>query len=459
MPVSIWLQDAARVRGWLREVSRTTTARLTVLYGLIFAVGLLTLLGAVYWQSELYLNQRVDRIIKARAEVFLRATPADLPRLVREGLAVDGAQINVYALFSRDGAPLEGNLRRMPPHLRPGRGSVDMPPTADFPTASRLIARRLPWGEILVVGRDVSQLIEMRAIVLQALFWSAVVIILVGLVLGAALSLSPLKRVRALQAACREIAAGDLTHRMPVSSRHDELDMFAATVNHMVEEVGRLMAEVKGATETIAHDLRTPLTRARARLSRLQRSLGEADPRTEDAVRVIDELDTVLGRFTAILRISELEARRRREGFVAIDPADLVRQAADLYGPLAEARGVSLEVSADSPGRIEADPKLLFEALSNLVDNAIKFTPAGGRMQVRADAGPRIVVEDNGPGVPEAELSAVLQRFYRGERDRLTPGSGLGLSIVSAIVRLHGFHLRLEDAHPGLRAVIDCAQG
>jgi signal transduction histidine kinase len=446
-------------RSWLNDVWRTTTTRLTAIYGLIFSIGILTLLGVVYWQSALYLNHRVDRILKARAEIFLRAAPADLPGLIRQGLAVDGAQINVYALFSRDGAPLEGNLRRMPPNLAPDGSSVDMPPTPDFPTEARLIARRLPWGEILVVGRDVSQLTEMRAIVLQALFWSAVVIILAGLVLGASLSLSPLKRVRALQAACREIAAGDLKRRVPVSSRHDELDMFAATVNHTVEEVERLMAEVKGATETIAHDLRTPLTRARARLSRLQQALGEADPRAEDALWVIDELDTVLGRFTAILRISELEARRRREGFVALDPAELVRQVADLYGPLAEARGVLLQVRVDWTAPVEADPKLLFEALSNLVDNAIKFTPGGGRVQVRAEAGPRIVVEDDGPGVPEAELAAVLQRFYRGERDRFTPGSGLGLSIVAAIARLHGFALRLEDAHPGLRAVIDCAPG
>jgi signal transduction histidine kinase len=448
MPVRLWLQDL-----W-----RTTTARLTVLYGLIFAAGILTLLGMVYWQSALYLNHRIDRILKARAEVFLQSTPGDLPQEIRQGLAIDGARINVYALFSRDGTPIVGNLRRMPDRLTPDGGSIDMRPTADFPTEARLIARRLPWGEILVVGRDVSQLTEMRAIVLQALAWSAVAIILTGLVLGAALSLSPLRRVRELQAVGREIAAGDFKRRMPVSSRHDELDMFAATVNHMIEETQRLMAEVKGATETIAHDLRTPLTRARARLHRLQQALGGGDPRSEDALAVIDELDAVLGRFAAILRISELEARRRRAGFVAVDPADLVRQAVDLYGPVAEARGVALEVVAEVPGSvIEADPKLLFEALSNLVDNAIKFTPPGGRVQARAEAGPRLVVEDNGPGVPDSEQAAVLQRFYRGERDRLTPGSGLGLSIVSAIVRLHGFALRLEDAHPGLRAVIDCA--
>lgn len=448
---------ARPVGPWLREVRRTTTARLTVLYGLIFAVGILTLLGVVYWQAALNLNRRIDRIIKARAEVFMQSTPDDLPARIRQGLAIDGADINVYALFSRDGAPIVGNLKRMPDQLKPDGGSIDMDPTPDFPTEARLIARRLPWGEILVVGRDVSQLAEMRAIMLQALAWSGVVIILTGLVLGAALSLSPLRRVRELQGTSREIAAGDFSQRMPMSSRHDELDMFAATVNHMIEEVERLMAEVNTATETIAHDLRTPLTRARARLYRLQQALGESDPRTEDALAVIDELDTVLGRFSAILRISELEARRRRAGFVTTDPGELVRQAVELYGPVAEAREVTLDAASEPAGAIEADPRLLFEALSNLVDNAIKFTPPGGRVLVKAQAGPKLVVQDNGPGVPDGEQAAVLQRFYRGERDRLTPGSGLGLSIVSAIVRLHGFVLRLEDAHPGLRAVIDCA--
>lgn len=441
---------------WFKDLWRTTTSRLTLLYGLTFALGILTLLGVVYWQSALYLNHRVDRILKARADVLMQASAADLPDRIRQGVAIDGARINVYALFSRDGAPLVGNFRRMPPGLIPDGGSIDRPPGQDLPTESRLIARRLPWGEILVVGRDVSELTGMRAIVLQAFGWSAVVIILTGLVFGASLGLSPLRRVRALQSACRDIAAGHLERRMPVSRRQDELDMFAATVNHMVEEVERLMSEVRGATETIAHDLRTPLTRARARLHRLEQSLGEGDPRGEEALWVIDELDTVLDRFRAILRISELETRQRRAGFVAVDPSDLVRQAVELYGPVAEVDGVVLQASAGPGPAIEADPKLLFEALSNLVDNAVKFTPAGGRVTLAVEDGPRIVVQDNGPGVPEGEQAAVLQRFYRSERDRLAPGSGLGLSIVVAIVRLHGFTFRLEDAGPGLRAVIDC---
>ena len=446
------------LRPWLQDLWRTSTSRLTLLYGLIFALGILALLGAVYGQSALFLNHRVDRILRARAASFLLASPAELPDRIRQGLALEGGQkINIYALFSRDGAPLAGNLGQLPPRLTPDGGSLDMPPTVQFPTEARLIARRLPWGEILVVGRDVSQLTEMRALVLQALAWSAVVIIIAGLALGALLSLSPLRRVRMLQAAGREIAAGDLTRRMPVSPRRDELDMLAATVNHMIAEVERLMAEVRGVTETIAHDLRTPLTRARARLHRLELAVGPEASLGEEARWIIQELDTVLDRFRALLRISELEAHRRRAGFDSVDLAMLVRQAGELYAPVAEAQAVSLTWSGAAPRPIQADPQLLIEALSNLVDNALKFTPAGGHVAVTLEEGPRIVVRDDGPGLPEGEQTAVLQRFYRAERDRLTPGSGLGLSIVAAIVRLHGFALRLEDGRPGLRAVIDCA--
>ena len=438
------------VGGPTRDLWRTTTSRLTLLYGLIFALGILTLLGVVYWQSRLYLNARTDHIVTARAEAFMRYGPDALPQELKMALAIDGAQINVYALFSREGQAVFGNLSRMPPGLEPDARPIDMAPTREFPKASRVVARRLPWGEVLVVGRDVSQLQEMRAIILVALAWSAVGIIAVGLVCGAALSLSPIRRVRMLQAAIREIAAGRLDLRLPVSVRHDELDMFASTVNHMIEEIERLMFEVRGVTDSIAHDLRTPLTRARARLARLPQSQALDD--------VIAELDAALERFSALLRISRLEASERRAGFTAVDPFDLLREAAELYGPLAEAEGVSLTVEAQRTGVVQADAKLLFEALSNLVDNAIKFTPAGGAIVLRLEGGgPAMVVEDDGPGVPAAEQAAVLQRFYRAERDRLAPGSGLGLSIVAAIVRLHGFALRLEDAGPGLRAVIDCA--
>jgi signal transduction histidine kinase len=439
----------------LSEVRRTTTFRLTLLYGLLFALGIIALLAMVYLQSAVYLTHRVDRILDAEARAEMAVPAAELRQTIDDGLIVNG-RTSLFALFSADGVRITGNLRTLPRGLAPGGPPVEAAATPEFGASTRLLARRLPSGEILVVGRDIDQLREIRRIIASALIWSGIIIIVAGLACGVALSLGPLRRLRELQAAGHDIAAGDLERRMPSTGRGDELDMFAGTVNYMLAEVERLMSEVKTSTDTIAHDLRTPLTRARAQLHRL----GQAAPVTPaDIARVTAEIDEVLERFIAILRISEIETRARRAGFTTTDLSKILERAGDLYQPLAEEAGIQLCVASAPTVMIEADPKLLFEAVSNLIDNAIKFTPAGGHVLLQLDAGaerPRIVVQDDGPGVPDGERTAVLQRFYRSERDRLTPGSGLGLSIVAAIVRLHRFRLELQDSAPGLRVIIDC---
>jgi signal transduction histidine kinase len=439
----------------LRELLRTTTFRLSLLYGLIFTIGAVALLGLVYLQSAVYLTRRVDRILAAEASSLAAAPPAQLSRRIDEAISLGGERNNVIGLFSPSHAHIAGNLASMPPTLQPGGPPVEVPPSPRFSASARLIARKLPDGDVLAVGRDVNQLQEMRRIIASALLGSGLVIILAGIACGAALSLGPLRRLRALQDACGDIASGDLTRRMPVSGRDDELDMFAGTVNHMMGEVERLLVEVKASTDTIAHDLRTPLTRARAQLHRLQQASADSG----DLARVIAELDTVLERFRALMRISELETHARRAGFGRVRLADILEEITALFEPLAEAGGVKLTCSGGGDAIVEADAKLLFEAVSNLVDNAIKFSGEGGEVALRIagdGANPQIVVEDNGPGIPASEKSAVLQRFYRGERDRVTPGSGLGLSIAAAILRLHRFELELRDANPGLAAVIIC---
>ena len=440
----------------IRALLRTATFRLSALYALIFALALVTLLGLVYLRSAVYLTQRVDGILATEAAALVGSPPSEVEQRIDEALTLDGKKNNVFALFSPSGEQLAGNLAAVPQRLKPGGPPVEIAPTTAFPAPARLIARRLASGEVLVVGRDVDQLQEMRGIIASALIWSGGAVILAGLACGVAFSVSPLRRLRVLQDACAEIAAGDLTRRLPISGRRDELDLFATTVNYTMGEVERLLREVKGATETIAHDLRTPLTRARAQLHRLQQTAPEQAP---ELARVTAELDEVLERFRALMRITELESRDRQAGFVRTDLADLVAGVAELYAPLAEENGVAFAWTAPQAVRVDADPKLMFEAVSNLVDNAIKFTGQGGKVVLRlaAEAGaPRIEVEDNGPGIPPSERTAVLQRFYRGERDRMIPGSGLGLSIAAAIVRLHRFELELADAQPGLRAAIVC---
>ncbi len=440
----------------LRALWRTTTFRLTVLYGLLFALGTLALLGMVYLQSAVYLTRRVDGILNTEADGLARSPRAGLRQRVKEELLLNGDKTNIFALFAADGSWMAGNLASMPRGLRTDGAPLEIPATAGFPISARVVARRLPSGEALVVGRDVSQLQEMRTIIASALIWSGISILIVGLACGTALSIGPLRRLRSLQAAAHDIALGDLKRRMPAGQRRDELDMFATTVNNMMDEVERLMSEVKGATETIAHDLLTPLSRATIDLRRIQLSPNVSP---DEVAHVAAGLHELLDRFRAILRIAELDAGQRRAGFSRIDLAEVIAPIEDLFQPLAEAGGVRLLMGGGPSAFVEADRKLLFEAVCNLVDNAIKFAGRGSTVRVRLGddpATPRIIVQDDGPGIPADKRAAVLQRFYRADRNRPIPGSGLGLSVVAAIVRLHGFELTLEDADPGLRAVIDC---
>jgi signal transduction histidine kinase len=435
---------------------RTTTFRLTVLYGLLFALGTIALLGMVYVRSAGYLTRRVDGILNTEADALVRSPRPGLSSRLIEELTLNGNRTNVLGLFTAGGERIAGNLIDLPPALLKNDQPVEIPPTAVFPISARLIARRLPGGEVLVVGRDIQQLQEMLSIITQALTWSGIVILLAGLGLGLILSAAPLQRLRRLQAVAHDIARGDLKRRMPVSGRGDELDVFATAVNYMIDEVERLMSEVKGATEVIAHDLLSPLASAALELRRIQRS----EVREPQAVeRVAARIQEVLERFRAILRIAELDVRQRRAGFSAIDLSEVVGPVAELYQPLAESTGVRLVATPERGTTVEGDAKLLFEAVSNLVDNAIKFAGRGSTVRVHLGPDPRrpqIIVEDDGPGIPAAERAAVLQRFYRGDRTRLVAGSGLGLSVVAAIVRLHEFSLTLEDANPGVRAVINC---
>jgi signal transduction histidine kinase len=438
------------------ELSRTTTFRLTLLYGALFAAGTIALLWLVYMRSAVYLTQRVDGILNTEADALMHSPRPGLRQRVIEDLTLNGNHTGVFALFAANGERVAGNLDSIPASLRTNGRPLEFPPLPQFPTSARLMARRLPTGEILVVGRDVSQLREMRSIITSALTWSGISILLVGLACGIALSAGPLKRLRLLQSVAHDIARGDLKRRMPTSQRGDELDMFAGTVNHMMGEVERLMSEVKGATEVIAHDLLSPLASATLHLRRLQ----HADQvEREEIARVAGRIEEVLERFRGILRIAELEVRHRRAGFVTVDLADLVAPVTDLYAPLAEAGGVRLLAVGERGATVEADPKLLFEAISNLIDNAIKFGGRGSTVQVRVGkdpARPQLIVQDDGPGIAADERAAVLQRFYRAERNRPIPGSGLGLSVVAAIVRLHDFELVLEAADPGVRAIIEC---
>jgi signal transduction histidine kinase len=319
----------------------------------------------------------------------------------------------------------------------------------------RVLAVRAGNGQIILLGRDISEIRYLERHILIVILVSSLAIIPGILLIGAVLSFPPLRRVQELQSISKKVAAGDFSLRLPFTRRKDELDRIAVTVNSMIEDVGRIIEQVKIVTDAVAHDLRTPLTRVRSRLDDLRKQGDLPHPLRETVGTLIDDLDLVLERFAALLRISELEAREQRSGFRTVSLDYLIRDIFYLYQPLAEDAGIRLLTSNAGDLQVHADPNLLFEALGNLLDNAIKFAHSEVSISAWNDESIVVIkVQDDGPGISEQERDAVLRRFYRRPDKISRRGSGLGLSVVSAILHLHRFTLELTDASPGLAAKI-----
>jgi signal transduction histidine kinase len=437
---------------------RTTTFRLTAAYGAGFAIAIVVLLSLIYIDVAGYITRQMDQIVLGQAAALQSASAEALPERIREVEAEDVRHVNYYGLFSKNGEWITGNVRRLPPGLILDGRPRDLRQPG-FRPGARALAQTLPWGEVLFLGFDAKTLSALRHIFVNSLIWTGGGIIVAGLALGATFSLGPLSRINAVQAASLKVMHGDLGARLPITGHGDEIDLLAAIANAMMDEVERLMGEVKTVGDNVAHDLRTPLTRLRAGLYRVQQE-HDGDPAQQALLdRALIDTDALLGRFQALQRIGEIDRLARQAGFASVCLANLIEDVAALFTPVAEDVDLTLKTEISCTQEIFADRELLFEALVNLVRNAVKFTPPGGRVILRLAArpeGPQLQILDSGPGVPADERDAVMQRFYRSRRDSDTPGSGLGLSIVAAVARLHGYRLSLSDARPGLVVTIDC---
>jgi signal transduction histidine kinase len=451
-------------KGW-----RSSSSRLLALYSSLFVAWSAILMGVMYYEVSNYLDTLAKHSLMQRQHLFSRFQGEQLVDAPAASMTFDIRGIDAYGLFDDQQRYLSGALRQIPEEL-PLDGKIHMLgdcAESDDPTlpadSCDAVATRTLDGRWLVLVRDNGSLFAVTRIILHALLWGVSLTILPGIAGWHLLRRRPLRRIRAIQASAEAIVAGDLTRRLPLSNRRDELDMLAAIVNAMLERIERLMHEVKGVCDNIAHDLRTPLTRLRAQLYRIQQQADEGSTLAVQLDSVLGEADTLMARFRGLLRISELEDRQRRSGFVRLDPVPLLRELHDFYLPLAEEGELTFELQMPEslPG-LNGDRALLFEAVANLLSNSIKFTPPGGQVILRGvnDAGhTRIEVLDSGPGIAPAEREAVFQRFYRAEGGNPQSGFGLGLSIVAAIASLHGFTLEVDSSElGGARLVLDCRQ-
>ncbi|WP_065759477.1 sensor histidine kinase [Pseudomonas defluvii] len=449
-------------KGW-----SSSTSRLLALYSFLFVAWSSILMGVLYFEVSGYLNKLTRHSLQQRQHLFAHMSGKQLDDALIASQAFEERSFDAYGLFDAAFNPLSGEIRKIPPELgldgrihELGRCLDEDAPHLPKDSCDA-VALKVPDGRWLVLVRDNGSLFVVTRIILHALLWGLSLTIIPGIAGWYLLRRRPLKRIRAIQASAEQIVAGDLTHRLPLSPRRDELDMLAAIVNAMLDRIERLMHEVKGVCDNIAHDLRTPLTRLRAQLYRIRQQAGDDSAQTQQLDHAIAETDTLMARFRGLLRISELEDRQRRAGFVELDPHALLLELHDFYLPLAEDGDINLSLQLPNQlPSLHGDRELLFEALANLLSNAIKFTPAHGQVALSAHSdaqGVHIEVQDSGPGIPEDERQAVLKRFYRSEEGHRHPGFGLGLSIVAAIVDLHGFDLEIgESALGGAKLVLHC---
>lgn len=446
---------------------RATTSRLLLAYGVFFVIWGVVLLGFIYWETLHYLETRTDLQLKQQVTYLRSLDQEHMLVALNDYVILERTNYNAWGLFDSKGSWLDGGILQIPNGVKMDSESVRLPteqvisgPFAPPTPRLSVIAAHVQNGDVLILAHTTRIAARVGSIILHALWWGFSFTLVPGLIGGLILNRAPRRRIRQIESATQPIMHGDLRQRLPVGHRGDELDRLAAIVNGMLDQIERLMGEVKGVCDNIAHDLRTPLTRLRSQLYRVEQQMNEEDPHASLIDRCVSDIDEVLARFRALLRISELEDRRRREGFVAVDLGVTLAHVHELYAPLAEDQQLQFELDTEPGLIVQADPDLLFEAVGNLVGNAIKFTPTGGRVVLkvaRSEPGlAHIEVADSGPGIPEEQRHAVWQRFYRGEASRDASGHGLGLSIVAAIAKLHDFELSIDGDGHGTRMGMDC---
>jgi signal transduction histidine kinase len=444
----------------LAKTLASSTFRLALIAIGTFGLIVSGILSYVYLSTSSYVRGRSDRAIMTECSDLLsayeRAGREGLAALIKQRIADVNPTDSVYLLVDPSLAPLAGNLREWPSTIATAGWAEFRTPATSGGTGQPLIramVERIPNGDRLLVGRDIGDLDGFARRIKEAVFVCVALIFVLAGVASILITRRTVGRIESINATSRAIMLSGLDRRIPLRGSHDEWDRVAENLNLMLDRIEVLMSEVKQVSDNVAHDLRTPLTRMRGRLEKAYHGprIGEDDQMLIG--NTIADLDAVLRIFASLTRIARIEAQTRKQAFCNVDLVEIVGKVVELYDAAAEQDGTRLAVAGERQVIAVGDPDLIFDAIANLVDNAIKHGRARGNVVVTCEiigGSPVVSIADDGPGIPADERGHVFKRFYRLEGSRVAPGHGLGLSLVAAVARLHGGRIEMFDNSPGL---------
>jgi signal transduction histidine kinase len=437
---------------------RTSSFRLALMYAGLTGISFLILFGVIFWSTARFMRHQIDDSVSSELDEIMTDSQAREPDQVAtlvQGLTRHSSGF-YYLLQDPAGVVRAGNL----PSVDPQVGIREWGKSAQSKGSaySAMRGRGIEFaGEYLFVGWSTHQLHEMEEMVVGSFAWGLAASIALALAGGAVMSGRLMRKIEVVSETSRNIVEGDLERRVPMTAAGDEFDNLAASINTMLDRIQTLMNDLRQVTTDIAHDMRTPLTRLRQRLELAQRSGVDAVGLRETLAVTVREIDVILGIFAALLRIAQIESGARKSGFKTLDLSELMHTTAELYRPAAEEKNQSLDESIAADLVIKGDHELLMLLFANLIENAVRHAPQDAKIDLKAqnaDGRVEVIVGDNGRGIPAEMRAKVLQRFFRLENSRTTPGHGLGLSLAAAIVKLHEATMTLSDNGPGLRVTV-----
>jgi signal transduction histidine kinase len=444
----------------MTRVLRSSAFRVALGY-IALSLTVLALFAAPLWYTwrenvEQVRTELLREDVQSLTDIFQNQGPEVLAAVIAARVKSQHVANSLILFADAKLSPLAGNLEAWPPEapVTPGVHKLTIT-NRDRPIRALLMRSTLPGGYNLLVGRDNSRFRPLEALFLYGLAGAAGILAVAGAVGGWLIRRTLLSEVHRLRQTTCAIVDGDFSRRLPSRGESDELDLLAQTVNRMLDQIEQLVHGVRNVSNAIAHDLRTPLAELRSRLEELSVARPDAETTFAEIDAAVADVDRVMGIFNALLRLAEIDTGARRSGFVPVDVGKVASDVAEFYQPVAELKGVDLAFESSGDPTVAGDPLLLSQAMSNLIENALKYGAPRDTIAIttrQSDGVVEIAVSDRGPGIPDGEKTKVTERFYRGDASRGTPGVGLGLSLVAAVARLHGGRLELSDNQPGLRA-------